>query len=143
MRTKFAVPQFIDIEDKILGPVTVRQFIILLVTTFVLFIFFKIFDFSLFLVVGGIFGTFGGVLAFLKVNGAPFHFFLLNMIQTGKRPRLRVWNKNLSHKELLAILHEPPEPPPIEKIKKTPLTTSRLSELTLIVNTGGSFNPED
>ena len=29
---RFVVPQFIDVEDKIFGPVTVRQFLILLGT---------------------------------------------------------------------------------------------------------------
>ena len=38
MPEKFVVPQFIDNEDKILGPITVRQFLILLVATFVIFI---------------------------------------------------------------------------------------------------------
>ncbi|KKS92044.1 MAG: hypothetical protein UV69_C0039G0006, partial [Parcubacteria group bacterium GW2011_GWE2_43_12] len=31
---QFVVPQFIDVEDKIIGPITVRQFIIIMVGGF-------------------------------------------------------------------------------------------------------------
>jgi hypothetical protein len=43
MPEKFIVPQFIDNEDKILGPLTVRQFLILLGAAVLLFILYKIF----------------------------------------------------------------------------------------------------
>ncbi len=51
---QYVVPQFITVEDKILGPITVRQFLILLVDTGLMFIFYKIFDFSLFLYINSI-----------------------------------------------------------------------------------------
>lgn len=143
MRTKFSVPQFIDIEDKILGPITVRQFCIVLIDAFVLFLVYKLFDFSFFVVIGIVLTIIGVVLAFVKVNGAPFHFFLLNIVQTSKRPRHRVWNKDLTTKELRSILAQKPEPLPPQKVRKEALTSSRLSELSLVVNTGGVYNPEE
>ena len=47
---QFVVPQFIDVEDKVIGPVTVRQFLILLVGGGVLFIAYRLSDFTLFLI---------------------------------------------------------------------------------------------
>ncbi|NCU44091.1 PrgI family protein [Candidatus Falkowbacteria bacterium] len=139
---QFTVPQFIDAEDKIIGPITTRQFIILLVMSGFVFLQYKIFDFSLFLVSGlltvGIFFTF----AFSKINGRPFHYFLLNVIQSLFMPRLRLWNKNFGKNLAEAqfdskniIKSQPPA-------AKNRFTSSRLAELSLIVDTRGAYGGE-
>jgi len=46
---QFVVPQFIDVEDKIFGPVTTRQFVILLIAGLIIFIAFKLADITLFI----------------------------------------------------------------------------------------------
>jgi hypothetical protein len=143
MIEKFVVPQFIDVEDKIIGPITTRQFIILLVDLFIIFLAYRLLEAFLFIPIAVIMVAGGGVLAFVRVNGMPFHFFLLNIIQTLKKPGLRVWDKRLSDAELREyIKKEEVKPTPVPP-KKEPLTTSRLSELSLIVNTGGLYKPED
>jgi len=142
---QFMVPQFIDIESKIIGPITVRQFIICLVGALFIFIEYKLADFWLFVVLAlltlGVFGT----VAFLRINGRPFHYFILNFIQTIKRPRLRVWNKELSNAEIKALameFNQAPKTPEVKQIKE-PLRGSRLSELSLVVNTGGAYKAEE
>lgn len=139
---QFVIPQFIDVEDKIIGPITTRQFIILLAVTIILFIAYKLFTFFYFLVFGiPVFGL-GIVLAFIKVNGQPFHFFLLNLIQTMRRPKLRVWNKESTAEELRHYLKKevvkiiPPRP------VKERMVATKLAELSLIVNTGGVYKGE-
>lgn len=140
---KYVVPQFIDVEDKILGPITTRQFVILLVTGFFGFIAYKLFDFGLFLLIAIVLTILGGILAFMRVNGQPFHYFLLNLVQTFRKPGLRVWDKELDTFELQTLVKEPPPPPPKARIKKEALASTKLAELTLVVNTGGVYNPED
>jgi hypothetical protein len=140
---KYVVPQFIDVEDKIMGPITTRQFIILMVTFFFGFIFYKLFDFSLFLLVTIPTVIIGGIIAFMKINGQPFHYFMLNLLQTMRRPSLRVWDKEPDHSDLLFLVRRPPPPPPKARIKKEVLAATKLTELTLVVNTGGVYNPED
>lgn len=140
---KYTVPQFIDSEDKIMGPITTRQFLILLVTAFLGFIAYKLFDFGLFLLVAIFWLIVGGILAFMRVNGQPFHFFLLNLVQTFRKPALRVWDKELDTGILQQYVKQKPPPPPKARIKKESLATSKLAELTLVVNTGGVYNPED
>lgn len=140
---KYTVPQFIDTEDKIIGPITTRQFIILMVTFFFGFIFYKLFDFALFLLTAIPAVIIGGIIAFMRVNGQPFHFFMLNLLQTMRRPPLRVWNKELESTEISYLVKRPPPPPPKARIKKEALAATKLTELTLIVNTGGVYNPED
>ncbi len=141
--SQFVVPQFIDVEDKILGPVTTRQFAILMVDALVMFIVYKLLNLALAIIVDVALLTSGLVLAFVRVNGQPFHYFLLNVVQTWKRPHIRVWNKELSDAEIVALSKVDIPPPPPPKPYKEALTTSRLSELALIVNTGGVYRPED
>lgn len=139
---QFVIPQFIDVEDKIIGPITARQFIILLAVTIVLFILYKLFVFIYFLVLGlPVFGL-GIVLAFVKINGQPFHFFLLNLIQTLRRPALRVWNKELSIDEVRKYLKKEEVKIAVPRPVKEPIVATKLSELSLIVNTGGVYKGE-
>ena len=94
MPERFLVPQFIDTEDKIWGPITVRQFIIILVGLLFGFISYKVSDFSLFIFSSVIIAFLIGIIGFYKVNGAPFHIFALNFIETTfKKPALRIWHK--------------------------------------------------
>ena len=143
MPGQYTVPQFIDVEDKILGPLTTRQFMIILVTFGVDFLLYKLLVLGFFLLTGIPVFIAGVVLAFARVNGQPFHFFLLNLVQTGRRPDTRVWNKTLSNAELRAFIAAPPPPVPQVKVRKEALSTSKLSELSLVVNTGGVYRPEN
>lgn len=140
---KFVVPQFIDAEDKILGPFTVRQFLIMLVTSLVLFILYRLLDLAAFLLTGIPLFAVGGLLAFMRINGMPFHYFLLNLFQTVSRPGLRTWNKELTDEELRDIVRQPPPPPPPRRIRKEAIVASRLTDLSLVVNTGGLYNPDE
>ncbi|MDO8582228.1 MAG: PrgI family protein [bacterium] len=140
---QFTVPQFIDVEDKIIGPISVRQFLILLVGGLTGFLFYKIADFTLFIFIAVIDLGFTATLAFFKVNGVPFHFFILNILQTTKRPRLRVWFKEVNVAEIRADLKRPEEKRVTEVIfTKAPLATAPLSQLSLVVDTGGVYKGE-
>ncbi len=143
MPEKFVVPQFIDKEDKILGPITVRQFLICIGATFAAFIEYRILTLPYFIAMFIPTAGLAGVFAFLRVNGQPFHIFFINFLQTTVRPKLRVWHKELTDSELKAILKKPDEAPkPITRVKTRP-ESSRLRDLALTVNTGGVFNPEE
>jgi len=140
--SQFVVPQFIEVEDKIIGPITTRQFIILLVDGLIIFLLFKILLFTYFVILSLILLAFGVVVAFLRINGQPFHFFLLNILQTSRRSKVRVWNKERTTAELQAYLHVATPPPLPSKIRKEPISQSRLNEIALIVDTGGVYTPE-
>ncbi|MBU0619900.1 PrgI family protein [Patescibacteria group bacterium] len=138
---QFTVPQFIEVEDKLIGSITAKQFVIMLGGFLLIGIGYKLFDFSLF-VAHGIFELIIIVLfAFYKVNGQPFYLFLINVIQTLKRPKLRIWNKEIGlplsedDDNKIAII-------PLQTIKK-PVIKSRLAELSLMVDTQGIYKGED
>lgn len=138
---QFTVPQFIDVEDKIIGPVTTRQFLILLVAAIFIGIAYRLFDFSLFVLLTAVVSLISFVIAFVKINGRPFHFFALNLIQTFKKPSLRVWNKTyaasavIEEDELEQVTHMP--------TKNLNLKSSRLDQMSLIVDTYGRYGGED
>lgn len=143
MQTQFTVPQFIDVEDKIFGPITARQFVILLVAGLILFVAYKLADLTLFLFLLAFIGGGALIVAFVKVNGQPFHYFLLNIIQTLKRPPLRIWNKVYGTADLKR-LREEAKIPVLEKTKTIKRASySRIRDLSLTVNTGGYYQAEE
>ncbi|MDD5040015.1 MAG: PrgI family protein [Patescibacteria group bacterium] len=135
---QFVVPQFLDVEGKIIGPLTVRQFLIFLVGAGLIFIVFKLATFWMAAIEGIMIFALTGVFAFLKINGRPFHYFLLNMLQTARRPILKTWNKEIVIQRIKEEKQEKPKPP----VPKKKLTLSRLNQLSLVVDTGGAYNEE-
>jgi hypothetical protein len=137
---QFTVPQFIDVESKIIGPITTRQFLIILAAAVVVGISYKLFDFSLFLTIAVVVVIIAAVFAFVKVNGRPFHYFVLNITQTLRRPGVRVWNNRLT-------VFEEIDRTPIVKSEEKPVAkeaykSSRLAELALVVDTKGKYKGE-
>lgn len=142
MAKTFTVPQFIDVESKIIGSLTIRQFLISLSGLILMFIFFKLFSFLLFAVLSVFTFIIFGSFAFLKINGRPFHFFVLNFIQTARSTSLRVWN----HRNKLKDEEEAPVEETSKEKKEPPrkpkLSSSKLSEVALIVDTQGAYRGE-
>ncbi|PKL71995.1 hypothetical protein CVV26_03350 [Candidatus Kuenenbacteria bacterium HGW-Kuenenbacteria-1] len=98
---QFAVPQFISVENTIIGKVTTRQFVIFLIAGLLIFICFKLSDFSLFLLEAVVILVIVSLFAFYKPNGQLFHIFLIAFIKTYRKPALRIWKKEkLSHHQI-------------------------------------------
>ncbi len=137
---QFTVPQFIDVENKIIGPITVRQFIIFLAAAIILGISYRLFDFSLFTTIAIVVLVLAALFAFVKINGQPFHLFVLSAVQTLRRPRVRIWNNRLmaagKDEDLVAV--KPQRAMVAPKVFKT----SRLAELSLVVDTKGRYRGE-
>lgn len=138
---QFVVPQFIDVEAKIIGPITAPQFLILLTATLIIALCYRLLHFTPFLIVTIIILGLAGTFAFAKINGRAFHYFVLNILQTTRRPNIRVWN----HK---VVINEQIEKTPIQKIDYQPLPKreykkSRLAEISLIVDTSGKYKGEN
>ena len=89
---RFEVPQFIDIEDKIFGPLTWKQFLYLgggVGMGVVLFFINKI----VFLFIGLPLAILAGALAFYPVNNRPFSFFLEAIFNYLKGSKLYLWRQ--------------------------------------------------
>jgi len=90
---RFSVPQFIDVEDKIFGPLTFRQFIYVAGGGGLVFLCFKFLPLIFAILLGVPLGAFAGALAFVKVNQKP----LINTIEAafnyGVRDKLYIWKQ--------------------------------------------------
>lgn len=90
---KFEVPQFIDIEDKVFGPLTFKQFVYLAGAagiSVVIWIFVpKLIGIPLIGVCAGA----GLALAFYKVNNKPFVSFLESAFRYTLAHKLYIWKK--------------------------------------------------
>lgn len=140
---QFVVPQFIEVEDKIFGPITTRQFLILLTAGIIIFLAYRLADFVLFVILLILFGSLALIIAFVKVNGQTFHYFLLNIVQTMRKPSLRIWQKHYSKNELNYLRKlETAEVAEIQT-DKTPARRERIRDLALLVNTGGFYRPDE
>ncbi len=138
---KFVVPQFINVENKVIGPITVRQFLIFVGAAVIMAILYALLLFTYFVIFGAIIVAIAAVFAFAKVNGAQFHFFFLSIIQTLKKPKTRVWNNRALAVELKTVtsIKSDDGPPPRKQLYRR----SRLADLSLVVDTKGRYRGEN
>lgn len=138
--SQVTVPQFIENEDKIFGPVTVRQFIIMFLSAILTYVLFKVLTLELFIFCALLLNGAAGIIAFMTINGQPFHFFVLHVLQTLKRPSLRVWHRQeykfvaIEDMELKDFAPKTPSAPRV--------TGHRLHDISLVLDTGGAYHEE-
>lgn len=92
---QFKVPQFIDVEDKLFGPFTFRQFAYLAGGAGLIFVLYKVLPFwiAIFLILPVGILTF--LLVFYKINEKPFIFYLEAGINYLVSSKLYVWKQRL------------------------------------------------
>lgn len=90
---QFNIPQFIDIEDKIIGPLTLKQCLYLLAGGAIIFFSWYLFEFWLFIIIALPVAVLSLALAFLKINGRPFGQILAAFIGFSTKPKLYIWKK--------------------------------------------------
>ncbi len=90
---RFEVPQFIEVEDKIIGPLTWKQFIYLAGGAGILIVLYLSLPFIFFAMIGLPFGALAASLAFHRINNRPFSIFLESMITYFTKSKLYLWRK--------------------------------------------------
>lgn len=97
---KYQVPQFIDVEDKIVGPLSIKQFLYLAGGAGGLYLSFAWLPVYLGIFPALLFGGLGVCLAFVRINNRPF----IDMIEAGVHylmtPRLYVWRRTEKKNDL-------------------------------------------
>ncbi len=93
---RFQVPQFIEVEDKIFGPLTVTQFIYLAGGIGFLVAMLVTLPTWLGILLGTPVTLFGLALAFYRVNDRPFIEVLQSAFEYSTKNKLYVWNKKPS-----------------------------------------------
>mgnify|MGYP001606047669 CR=1 FL=1 len=90
---QYQTPQFIDVEDKIFGPLTAKQFFYLLGGAAAIFIIYVFFITWVVILLGLPIGGFALALAFLKINGIPFPRVLANYLSHASQQKIFIWQR--------------------------------------------------
>ncbi len=90
---QFQTPQFIEVEDKIFGPLTLKQFIYLVGGAGIIFALYTILPFFFVLVFGAPVAALAVGLAFYRVNNRPLIDVIESAVAYFFSNRLYVWKK--------------------------------------------------
>ena len=90
---RFQVPQFIEIESKIFGPLTFKQFIYLAGGAGVIFLLYITLPFFLAVMLIAPVGAFAIALSFYKVHNRPFIKVTESAFRYFTAPKIYVWKK--------------------------------------------------
>jgi len=145
--SQFKVPQNVESEDKLIGPLSMKQFIYAIIGVAWAGLWYTVFR------AGGVAGIFIAALIILPVSGfmfllafgrreeQSFENYLIALIRFTVVPRKRVWMKDPTLKE--AIVDAPPAPKPHEVTNQEQAQIqSRLRQLALVVDTRGHAKSE-
>lgn len=88
---QFQVPQFIETEDKIIGPLTLKQFLYLGAAGFMVFLLYFILELWLWIIIAGVMLLTSATLAFIKINGRPIIVFLKSALNYVWNPKIYIF----------------------------------------------------
>ncbi len=131
---QFQVPQFIETEAKIVGPLTLKQFGFIALAGVISFLLFFIFEIWLWALATIIVGSFAVGLAFLKYEGQPMPKIVAAALKYHLSPKLYLWkNEALSPEVALPhipenLLHKGPRTPLKELAEKITTTTHAIEK---------------
>ena len=134
---RYQVPQFIEVEDKIIGPFTVKQFIYLaggLGMSFIFYSYLPLFVAAPLIALAVLLSL---ALAFYKVNKKPFIDFLEAAFLFYTKEKLYIWKK-----EEKKVERQEKAPLGLEKQVFVPrLSDSKLKDLSWSLDVNKNLNP--
>lgn len=140
------IPHKIYKEDKLVGPLTLKQFLYILGGASISFATYQYhiqgyLFFIEFFLIAAIASSFALALAFLNINGRPFITFLANLMSYIFIPKKRLWRKDNSAGLKSIRLKKKLLPKKSDDQEEIP--RSQLEQLANILDTGGKMNTED
>lgn len=106
---QYTVPQFIEHEPKIVGPMTIQQFIYVAIAGAIGFFLYFTVHFFIFIIGTAFIMSIALVLAFGKAGGRPLPLVFKNFLIFTARPKIYLWKKKTGPPPKL-IQAEKPEP---------------------------------
>lgn len=130
---QYKVPQHIDLEDKIVGPFTMKQFIYLLIAGSIIYAWWNFSNtfidpppMIIFLILAAPVGIIGLCFALLKINDRPFEVFVLNVFKFIFSPKQRVWHEGYQAPDV--IVKDPAAPVVKDEGRKDVRTLDELAK---------------
>src|ERR1041385_3731713 len=91
---QFSVPQFTDVEDKLIGPLTLKQFLIIFATGLVVLFFYSLLKLTIFFFFfAAPFALLGLAMTFGKFNGRPVYSYATVFINLLLKPPVRLFRR--------------------------------------------------
>lgn len=134
----FQVPQFIDTEDKIIGPLTLKQFGYVGAAGAVCFVLYFMLPLGLWLAVAALFFGTAVAFAFVKVNGRPLSVLAVASLHYFWGAQKYIWQPEKSAMSKAALKPAPGAKFAIEKI----VSGLALKNAFRAVQTGSVFKEE-
>ena len=133
---RYQVPQFIEVEDKIIGPFTVKQFIYLAGGAGMSFVLYTFLTLYLAIILIAVVMLLSLSLAFYKINNKPFIDFLESAFLYYTKQNLYIWkkqDKKITEKEAGATERN--------QVYVPRLSDSKLKELSWSLDINENLNP--
>lgn len=134
---RYQVPQFIEIEDKIIGPFTIKQFVYVVGgagMSFIVYTYLHIY-LSILLIAGIV--PLSLALAFYKVNNKPFIDFLESAFLFYTKQNLYIWKKQEKEVKVKTAT----ETTENAQVYVPRLSDSKLKELSWTLDINENLNP--
>lgn len=139
MPQAYKIPQNVNLEDKIFGPLTLKQFLIALgagIVTFVSFSIFYTLSPLVFWAITVIAWAVAGTFIFVRPNDQPFSKFIFSFIWFATKPSRRAWKRIPSLGEI-TLRDEHAVPKVTRKQPSESEVRSKLQHLAHVVDTRG------
>ncbi len=127
---QFPVPQFTEVEDKIIGPLTVKQFFILLLTGGIIFFAYSLSkDYYVTGAAGVLVGIPGLAITFGQFNGRPMYVSVFVFLNYWTRPKFFIFHKEAEGQTTTTVKDLQPAPEPPKKTEPGDDPRSRLHRI--------------
>ncbi len=119
---RYQVPQFIEVEDKIFGPLTLKQFLYLAGGGGLCLVFYSVLPIYLFIGLSLPVMGFCGALAFYKVNDRPFIDVIEHAVGYFFGSKLYLWKQRIPGANQAAVAPTAKATPAIPVLSRSKLT---------------------
>lgn len=141
------IPQNIDKEDKLIGPLTLKQFLYILGGGSVTFIVYQYYlqgylFFSEFLIIGTVIILLALAFAFVKINGSTFASFISHVFAYIFSGKISAWGKDNQFFVPTMKIKKNSVSPIANNKDSNATNKSQLEKLAQILDTGGKMNLE-
>ena len=133
----FQVPQFIEQKSKVVGPLTLPQFLYLAGAVAVSALSFRVFTYFLWIIITIFLGAFALALAFIKIHGKDLIYVLFHALGYAWKPRVYAWRRE----EVKYYTIDTSGLEKIEAMRRKMNMQEKIKAITLFVTTKTSRTP--
>jgi len=118
---QFQVPQFIEVEDKIAGPLTLKQVLYLVFAGGISFLSYFVFNFFFWILLTAFLVAIALVFGFAKYNGQPISKIFFASVEFLWKPRFYLWKR-----ESEEVIIKTPQIPQLQKAPVKIIPTEKV-----------------